>query len=160
MVAGGALMVVAGSFAGEWRGFSLSHVTGRSWAAWVYLLVAGSLLAFTAYVWLLNNAPLSVVATYAYVNPAVAVVLGAAVLNERLTPGIAIGAMAIVVSVAIVVSAESSSRRVIRVMRPRAASEDACADDTTGTQHCLSCTATCALAATAPGAAGSTPAVP
>jgi uncharacterized membrane protein len=143
-------MLVAGSVTGEWRGHSLHQISGRSWAAWIYLVVAGSLLAFTAYAWLLQNAPLSTVATYAYVNPAVAVVLGAVVLDERLTPGIAIGALTIVASVAIVVSAEAQSRRVVRVLRPVTEGEDACADDTTGSQHCLTCTATCALA---PGAA-------
>ncbi len=154
MVAGGLLMTAAGSAAGEWQRYPLSQVTGRSWAAWAYLLVAGSLIAFTAYVWLLHHAPLSIVATYAYVNPAVAVVLAAVVLNERLTPAIALGAMAIVLSVAIVVSAESSSRRVIRVRRPRSRGEEPCADDTTGTHRCLSCTASCALAAAVPSGAG------
>ncbi|MCU1677195.1 MAG: permease of the drug/metabolite transporter superfamily [Frankiales bacterium] len=150
MLTGGALMAIAGTASGEWHGFTLAQVSGRSWFAWAYLVVAGSLVAFTAYIWLLQHAPLSVVATYAYVNPAIAVILGAAVLNERLTPGIAIGALAIVASVAIVVSTEATSRRVIRVMRPREAAEDACAEDTTGAQHCTACTASCALAAAAP----------
>ncbi|MDQ1679657.1 MAG: hypothetical protein QOI42_516, partial [Frankiaceae bacterium] len=152
MIIGGVLMAAAGSAGGEWRGFSLAHVTGRSWVAWAYLLVAGSLLAFTAYIWLLQNAPLSLVSTYAYVNPAVAVMLGAAVLNERLTPGIALGALVVVASVAIVVSTESRSRTIRRVLRPRAAGEDACAVDTTGAQHCMTCAASCALAGAAPSA--------
>jgi drug/metabolite transporter (DMT)-like permease len=155
MVVGGVLMAAAGSATGEWRGFSLGHVTGRSWAAWVYLLVAGSLVAFTAYIWLLQNAPLSLVSTYAYVNPAVAVMLGAALLGERLTPGIALGALIVVASVAIVVSTESRSRTVRRVLRPRVADEDACAVDTTGSQHCGTCATGCALAgAVNAGAAG------
>jgi drug/metabolite transporter (DMT)-like permease len=156
MLCGGVLMTAASGVVGEWHGFSVAQVSGRSWVAWVYLLVAGSLVAFTAYSWLLHHAPLSLVATYAYVNPAVAVILGAAILGERLTPGIALGAMAIVVSVAIVVSTEASSRRVIRVMRPRRAAEEACAEDTTGSQHCVTCAASCALAGAAPVAPGVT----
>ena len=150
MLAGGSWLTLVGSATGEWRGFSLGNVTTSGWIAWVYLLVAGSLLAFTAYIWLLQNAPLSLVATYAYVNPAVAVILGAAILSERLTIGVALGAMAIVASVAIVVSTESTSRRVVRVLRPRTATEDACAEDTTGAQHCTTCAASCALAGAAP----------
>jgi drug/metabolite transporter (DMT)-like permease len=64
-------------------------------------------VAFTAYVWLLKNAPVSKVTTYAYVNPVVAIFLGWALLSEKITGTIVIGATLIIASVALVVSRES-----------------------------------------------------
>ena len=69
--------------------------------------VLSSLLAFTAYTWLLKNAPISTVTTYAYVNPVIAVLLGAVVLSEEVTALVVVGAAAIVLSVATVVREES-----------------------------------------------------
>jgi drug/metabolite transporter (DMT)-like permease len=69
----------------------LATVTFRSWVAFVYLILFGSCLAFTAYVYLLQNVPASRVATYAYVNPVVAVLLGALILNEHVTIWIVAG---------------------------------------------------------------------
>ena len=74
-----------------------------------YLVVFGSLVAFTAYVWLLGNAPVSIVATYAYVNPAVAVLLGALIAGERLTGSALVGGLVVLAAVALVVTAESRS---------------------------------------------------
>lgn len=76
----------------------------------VYLIFAGSLIGFTAYVWLLRNVPTPKVATYAYVNPIVAVFLGWLVLDEKITPYILAGAAVVVLSVAIVTSAKSHAR--------------------------------------------------
>jgi drug/metabolite transporter (DMT)-like permease len=92
-----------------------AEVSTASWVALGYLLGAGSLLAFTAYVWLLQTAPISLVATYAYVNPAVAVLLGALLLAEPITAPIVAGGAVIVAGVALVVSNE----------RPTARSEEA-----------------------------------
>jgi drug/metabolite transporter (DMT)-like permease len=108
MVLGGALMIGAGLAAGEASDLDLASVSGRSLAAFVYLVVAGSLIAFTAYVWLLQNAPISTVATYAFVNPVVAVCLGWAILDERVTGAMLAGATLIVATVAFVVRKESS----------------------------------------------------
>ena len=69
-----------------------------------YLVVFGSLVAFSAYTWLLAHAPVSLVATYAYVNPVVAVLLGAVVLGEAVTPPMLIGAAIILAAVAFIVS--------------------------------------------------------
>ena len=69
-------------------------------------MVVGSLIAFTAYVWVLDNAPLSLVMTYAYVNPVVAVALGALVLDEPITGGVLLGGAVVVVGVLLVVQAE------------------------------------------------------
>nr|MBA3265124.1 EamA family transporter [Nocardioidaceae bacterium] len=77
-----------------------------AWWAWVYLVVFGSVVAFTAYVWLLQAASISLVATYAYVNPVVAVFLGWLILSEPVTLSIWIGGAVVVAAVAIVVSSE------------------------------------------------------
>ena len=109
MLVGGAVLVVLGVAAGEGSELALGDYSGRSWLGLAYLVLAGSLLAFTAYAWLLQNAPISTVATYAYVNPVVAVVLGWLVLSEEVTLTMLAGAVAIVVSVAFVVRQESAA---------------------------------------------------
>jgi drug/metabolite transporter (DMT)-like permease len=76
-----------------------------------YLVTFGSLAAFSSYVWLLSNAPISLTATYAYVNPVVAVLLGALILNESVTVAIVVGGLVVVVGVAMVVSVERPGRR-------------------------------------------------
>ncbi len=111
MLIGGAATFLAGLATGELSGFSVQNVSGRSWFALGYLLVFGSLIAFTAYVWLLENAPVSKVATYAYVNPAVAVLLGALILQETITLTVVIGGLVILAAVALVVAEEGRQRR-------------------------------------------------
>jgi drug/metabolite transporter (DMT)-like permease len=81
-----------------------------SWLAWGYLVTFGSVVAFTAYVWVLSVAPISLVATYAYVNPVVAVFLGWLILSEAITPAVLAGGLVVVVAVAIVVSSERRPR--------------------------------------------------
>lgn len=115
MAAGGAALAVTGGLAGE--RLDLAAVSGRSWAGLAYLVVMGSLVAFTAYVWLLGNAPISLVSTYAYVNPVVAVLLGAIVLGEAVTGPMVTAGLVIVAGVALVVSTE-------RRRRPRAEAEE------------------------------------
>ncbi|MGN9788058.1 EamA family transporter [Nonomuraea sp. ZG12] len=104
MLVGGAGMVVVGLTAGEH--LDIAAVSGRSWAALVYLVLVGSLIGFTAYSWLLGNAPISLVSTYAYVNPVVAVLLGVLILSEQVTWQILAGGLIILVGVALVVSTE------------------------------------------------------
>jgi drug/metabolite transporter (DMT)-like permease len=106
MFAGGALMLGVALARGEFAELSIGEVSGRSWAAFAYLAVAGSIVAFSAYVWLLQSAPISFVATYAYVNPAVAMLLGAVLLGEALTGPILIGGAVVVAAVAVIVSVE------------------------------------------------------
>src|SRR4030095_12130534 len=86
MVAGGALLLLLGLGTGELTSLRPSSVSSACLLALASLIVFGSLLAFSAYVWLLRAAPVTLVATYAYVNPVVAVLLGWAVLGEPLTP--------------------------------------------------------------------------
>ena len=97
--------------AGEGGRVHLAAVPPRAWLALAYLIVFGSLVAFSAYVWLLGNAPLSLIATYAYLNPVVAVILGALILGEQVTPPILIGGAVVVAGVGLVVSVERQRRR-------------------------------------------------
>ncbi|MPZ63939.1 MAG: EamA family transporter [Propionibacteriales bacterium] len=108
MLIGGGLLMVLGLVSGEQ--VDLSAFSTRSWVAWVYLVIFGSGVAFSAYVWLLQSAPISLVATYAYVNPLVAVFLGWLVLAEPVTPPIILGGAVVVLAVAVVVSSERPRR--------------------------------------------------
>ncbi|AZK96815.1 MULTISPECIES: EamA family transporter [Streptomyces] len=106
MVAGGIGCALVGLGRGEHVGFSVDEVSTRSWLALAYLVLFGSLVAFTAYAWLLHSAPLSLVATYAYVNPVVAVFLGAVFLSEPVTWPILLGGGIVVAAVCLIVSTE------------------------------------------------------
>jgi drug/metabolite transporter (DMT)-like permease len=105
-LAGGVVLTVLGLGAGEFRDLDFGTFTGKSWLALGYLVVFGSMLAFTAYIWLLHHAPISLVATYAYVNPVIAVLLGALLAAEPLTGAVLLGGATIVVGVVLVVSKE------------------------------------------------------
>ena len=108
MLAGGLILLGAGTAAGE--RFSPSSYGAHTWLALGYLVTFGSVIGFTAYVWLLDKAPISLVATYAYVNPVVAVFLGWLILSERVTGAVVIGGGIVVLSVAIVITAERPRR--------------------------------------------------
>lgn len=110
MLVGGGAMVLVGLAAGEAGELGADAFALDSVLAFAYLVTFGSLLAFTAYVWLLQNAPISTAATYAYVNPVIAIVLGWAILSEEITPLVVAGAAVIVASVAAVVRDESGMR--------------------------------------------------
>lgn len=102
MLSGGAVLMLASVPKGEWSTFSMTGVSTNSWFALAYLVVFGSLIGFTAYSWLLKNAQPSMVATYAYVNPVIAVILGWLVAGESLTGQLLIGAGFVVASVVLV----------------------------------------------------------
>jgi drug/metabolite transporter (DMT)-like permease len=104
MLSGSMSLFVVGILRNEWASFDPAAVTQASVAALFYLLIFGSLLGFTAYSWLLKNAQPSMVATYAYVNPVIAVLLGWSIAGESLTAQMLIGAFIIVVSVALITS--------------------------------------------------------
>jgi len=110
MLLGGIVCSIAGLVVGEAPQVDPAAFSTRSLIALAYLIAVGSWFAFTAYAWLLQNAPISRVATYAYVNPVVAIVLGWLILDEVITPVTLIGAAVIVVSVALVVRIESGLR--------------------------------------------------
>ncbi len=87
--------------------------SARSWGGWLYLVTVGSLIGYTVYTWLLENAPITLVSTYAYVNPIVAVALGIVIFNETLTANILVGGFMVIVSVAIVVAVESVKKQTL-----------------------------------------------
>jgi len=101
----------------ELDSFHPGSVSIRSGAGLAYLISFGSILGLTAYVWLLQNAPISKVSTYAYVNPVVAILLGALLLGESITSAILLGGAIIVVAVAAVIMIEGRSPRV-RIAEP------------------------------------------
>jgi drug/metabolite transporter (DMT)-like permease len=108
MLTGGLVLLVVGAVSGE--RLDLTAYSAETYLAWGYLVVFGSMVAFSAYVWLLGSAPISLVATYAYVNPVVAVVLGALILDEPVTSAVLVGGAVIVAAVAIVITAERRRR--------------------------------------------------
>ena len=126
MVAGAAVLAVMSLATGEPGRFDAGGVSTESLAAFLYLTVVGSLLAFTTFGWMLRVAPLPLVATYAYVNPVVAVILGALVLGEPIEPRTLVAGAVIVAAVALIVTARgrmASPRAAARVTTPPGPSE-------------------------------------
>jgi drug/metabolite transporter (DMT)-like permease len=109
MLAGGIILLPIGLATSDPH---FSQFSGRSIFGFFYLVTIGSVVGYTAYVWLLDNAPLGRVATYAYVNPVVAIALGAIVLHESITWTIGIGAALVLACVALVVRHETVPRAV------------------------------------------------
>jgi drug/metabolite transporter (DMT)-like permease len=107
MSCGGLVLALAALVSGEVGRFQPSDVSLDSFLAFAYLVVIGSLVAYTAYVWLLQNAPISRVATYAYVNPTIAIFLGWLILDERVTATTLLGAAIVIGSVAVTVRKET-----------------------------------------------------
>ena len=112
MIAGGIALGLAGLVAGELGDLRLADISFASTMGFVYLIVFGSLVGFTAYAWLLRVARTSLVSTYAYVNPIVAVLLGWAILAEPVTPLTLIAGAVIVVAVALIVSVRTRKQEV------------------------------------------------
>jgi drug/metabolite transporter (DMT)-like permease len=110
MLAGGVLLALVGTARGEFAQFELAAVSTESILGLIYLVVFGSLVAFAAYVWLLRVTRTTLVSTYAYVNPVVAVFLGWAVLSEPITMRTLIAGGIIVVAVALIVSARRAKQ--------------------------------------------------
>jgi drug/metabolite transporter (DMT)-like permease len=110
MLAGALVLTMFALLTGEPARLDLAAISTQSLAALVYLTVIGSLVAFTTYVWLLRVAPLPLIATYAYVNPVVAVILGWLVLREPLTPRTLVAGAVIVFAVALIITARSRMR--------------------------------------------------
>jgi drug/metabolite transporter (DMT)-like permease len=102
MLAGGAFLLLAGTATGEFGRLDLAATSAQSLLAVVYLVVFGSIIGYTAYVWLLRHVRAARVATYAYVNPIVAVLLGWALVGETFTPRMALAAGVIVAGVALI----------------------------------------------------------
>jgi drug/metabolite transporter (DMT)-like permease len=103
MIGGGALLWLMGLAVGEGSRLDLAAVSARSLLSLAYLIIFGSLVGFSAYVWLLRATTPARVSTYAYVNPVVAVLLGWLLAGEAVTPRIALATVAIVGSVALII---------------------------------------------------------
>jgi drug/metabolite transporter (DMT)-like permease len=114
MLAGGALLMIAGLATGEAGRVDPSAFSAKSLGALAYLTVFGSLVAFTAYIWLLGVVSPSRASTYAYVNPLVAVVLGWALAGEALDARIALSAVVIVGAVAMIIAASKEAEKAAR----------------------------------------------
>jgi drug/metabolite transporter (DMT)-like permease len=110
MLSGGALLLVAGSLTGEWSTVHLAAISTRSWLAVAYLIVFGSIIGFTCYTWLLRATPTAVAATYAYVNPLVAVFLGWALIGEPVTARTLLAALVIISGVVVITTFQTRGR--------------------------------------------------
>lgn len=103
MVFGGIATLIAATAVGEWSDLDLGAVSRASALAWVYLVVAGSIAGFSAYVYLLRNVETHVAGTYAYVNPVIAVILGAVILDEQLDAPTILAGLAVCAAVAVII---------------------------------------------------------
>jgi drug/metabolite transporter (DMT)-like permease len=122
MLCGGAVLIPAAAANGELGDVRVSAISATSAGALAYLVVFGSLLAFSAYVWLVRNTSVSLVSTYAYVNPVVAVLLGSAFLDEEVTARTLLAGAIVVAAVALIVSdrTPASAPRPARLASARA----------------------------------------
>lgn len=122
MLAGGVFLTLAAATLGEFRGFHVQDVSRAAWLSLAYLIVAGSIVAFTAYVWLIHHESPTKVGTYAYVNPVVAVVIGYFLGGEAVGPRTILGTVFVLVSV-IVITTTSKPQRVMESLgrEPQAA---------------------------------------
>ncbi len=102
MFAGGVLLVLTAALLGEFHGFRMQAVSGKAWLALLYLIVAGSIIGFTAYVWLIHHESPTKVGTYAYVNPVVAVLVGYFLGGEALGARTVAGTLLVLVSVVLI----------------------------------------------------------
>jgi drug/metabolite transporter (DMT)-like permease len=111
MLTGGVVLATMSVLSNEPGGFDPTTVSGTSFLAFLYLTIVGSIVAFTTYGWMIRVAPLALVTTYAYVNPVVAVILGAIVLHEPIEPRTILAGAVIVAAVALIVTARGRMAR-------------------------------------------------
>lgn len=114
MLSGGLVLTLVGTLKGEWTSFNIADASANSWFGLAYLIVFGSIISYTAYSWLLKNAAPAIVATYAYVNPVVAVFLGWLIAGESFTAQMLVGAGVIVASVALITSQDKDEKRLAK----------------------------------------------
>ncbi|HEY1649392.1 MAG TPA: EamA family transporter [Terracidiphilus sp.] len=115
MLAGGALLALAAAVRGEFRGFHPFSISTTAWLALLYLVVAGSIVGFTAYLWLLHRESPTRVGTYAYVNPVVAVLLGYFAGGEALGPRTIVGSLCVLASVVMITTMRAAKPAPVRV---------------------------------------------
>ncbi len=107
MLIGGVVLLVIGAAVASPHELNPATYSARSWFGLVYLILFGSILGYSAYVWLLASAPIGLVSTYAYVNPVIAIALGVVVLGEDITWRIVAGAVLVLAAVALVIRREA-----------------------------------------------------
>ena len=112
MLCGGAGLYIVGTLSGEWPQVNLAAVSWQSLAGLGYLIVFGSLVGFASYTWLLRNAPTSLVSTYAYVNPVVAIIIGNLLAQEPFTPRVVLAAVVIIGAVVVITLAQPARPKV------------------------------------------------
>ncbi len=112
MLAGGVLLALAAAALGEFRDFRPWTVSRGAWFALLYLIVAGSIIAFTAYVWLIHHESPTKVGTYAYVNPVVAVLVGYFLGGEALGPRTILGTLLVLISVVVITTTRAKRAAV------------------------------------------------
>jgi drug/metabolite transporter (DMT)-like permease len=110
MLAGGVLLTLTAALLGEFRGFHAQAVSLGAWLALAYLIVAGSIVGFTAYVWLIHHESPTKVGTYAYVNPVVAVLVGYFLGGEAIGPRTIVGTLLVLVSVVVITTTPKEKR--------------------------------------------------
>jgi drug/metabolite transporter (DMT)-like permease len=115
MLAGGALLAFAAAALGEFRNFHPEAVSRAAWVSLLYLIVAGSIIGFTAYVWLIHHESPTKVGTYAYVNPVVAVLVGYFLGGEALGLRTVIGTLFVLASVILITTTDMKKKAVARV---------------------------------------------
>ncbi len=113
------MLAMTAAIFGEFRGFHVQTVSRGVWAALVYLIVAGSIVGFTAYVWLIHHESPTKVGTYAYVNPVVAVIVGYILGGETVGPRTLLGTLLVLVSVIVITTTRSQKPAVSPVVEPR-----------------------------------------
>lgn len=113
MIGGGCCLLVLGTLLGEWSQLDLAHASARSLLALGYLVVFGSLVGFTAYIWLLRVSTPALVSTYAYVNPVVAVLLGWAFAGEPITARTLLAAAVIVAAVMLITTHRPRAKELV-----------------------------------------------
>jgi drug/metabolite transporter (DMT)-like permease len=118
MICGGILLLVAGIITGELPRFHLGSVSLLSLGSFIYLVLIGAVVGYTAYIWLLRHCDPAKVATYAYVNPIVAVLLGTLFAGETVTVRTLIAAALIIGSVALIITAQQLRARVAPALSP------------------------------------------
>src|SRR5580700_10237552 len=112
MLIGGVLLILAAAAFGEFRGFQPRQVSSGAWLALLYLIVAGSIVAFTAYVWLIHHESPTKVGTYAYVNPVVAVLVGYFLGGEALGARTILGTFLVLVSVVVITTTPKKEAKI------------------------------------------------
>jgi drug/metabolite transporter (DMT)-like permease len=122
MLVGGLLLLMAAMLLGEFSGFHLQSVSRGAWLALAYLIVAGSIIGFTAYVWLIHHESPTKVGTYAYVNPVVAVLVGYFLGGEAVGPRTIAGTLLVLVSVVVITTTSKKSTETPLVSEAEAAS--------------------------------------